>query len=80
MAGLSEAVPQLPVTVRVCPVTVARFPYSLFNASAPNSQLATVNVNLCPTMLISERDRQLPNMVVYDEVLVAADAVSAGTD
>lgn len=79
MDGLSVAVPQLPVTVIVCPVTVAKFVYISFNLSADSLQFATEKVNLIPVADIFVRLMLALNTVDKFNEDDIADQLNAGT-
>ena len=79
MLGLSVAVPQLPDTVIVWPVTVGRLVYISSSAAAESLQFATLKVYLKPVAAMRDRLEQVAKMLPRLELDVTADALSAGT-
>lgn len=79
MLGLSVAVPQLPDTVIVWPVTVGRLVYISSSAAAESLQFATLKVYLKPVAAILDRLGQLMKMLLRLALDMTAAVFSAGT-
>lgn len=69
MEILWPVVPGLPVTVRVCPVTVGKLEYIAFNAAADRLLLANENETRTPRLVIC-LSLGVVNIVVTKAVLV----------